>query len=160
MAITKETIFVVDDDKLIARSLRELLQVAGFDAEAFFDAPSARPLVLRGTSTTCKKCRVERAIRSNAASACPSLPHPPDKLAGWFDIEPDDEWVPRFNIAPSQIIPVTRQLSEEPKRFGSKMRWGLIPLWAKNASIGHKLPTSTSSPCFWDRKHTEKSPSV
>jgi putative SOS response-associated peptidase YedK len=31
----------------------------------------------------------------------------PDKLAGRLDIEPD--WVPRFNIAPAQDIPVIRQ---------------------------------------------------
>ena len=62
-----------------------------------------------------------------------------DKLAGRFDIEPDDDWGPRYNIAPAQNIPVIRQHPEEPKRFGSKMRWGLIPFWAKDASIGYKM---------------------
>lgn len=39
---SKQKVFVVDDDKLIARSVSELLRVvAAFDAEAFFDAPSA-----------------------------------------------------------------------------------------------------------------------
>ena len=46
----------------------------------------------------------------------------PDKLAGHFDIEPEDDWVPRFNIAPAQNIPVIRQHAEEPKRFGSSVR--------------------------------------
>jgi putative SOS response-associated peptidase YedK len=63
----------------------------------------------------------------------------PDKLAGRFGIEPEDDWAPRFNIAPAQNIPVIRQHPEEPKRFGSKMRWGLIPFWAKDASIGYKM---------------------
>ncbi len=58
-----------------------------------------------------------------------------DKLAGRFGIEPDDDWVPRYNIAPTQDIPVIRQHAEEPKRFGSQMRWGLIPFWAKDASL-------------------------
>ena len=62
-----------------------------------------------------------------------------DKLTGRFDIEPEDDWAPRYNIAPTQDIPVIRQHAEEPIRFGSKMRWGLIPSWAKDASIGHKM---------------------
>ena len=74
-------------------------------------------------------------------------------MAGRFDIEPDDDWVPRYIIAPEQNIPVIRQHSEEPKRFGSKMRWGLIPSWAKDASIGYKMinaraETVASKPAF------------
>jgi putative SOS response-associated peptidase YedK len=48
------------------------------------------------------------------------------RLAGRFDIEPEDDWVPRYNIAPTQDTPVIRQHAEEPKRFGSQMRWGLM----------------------------------
>ena len=59
----------------------------------------------------------------------------PVKLAGRFDVEPEDDWAPRYNIAPEQNIPVIRQHSEEPKRFGPKMRWGLIPYSAKDASV-------------------------
>ena len=47
-----------------------------------------------------------------------------DKLAGRFGIEPEDDWVPRYNIAPTQDIAVIRQHAEELKRFGSSMRWG------------------------------------
>jgi putative SOS response-associated peptidase YedK len=50
------------------------------------------------------------------------------KLAERFGIEPGDDWVPHYNIAPTQDIAVIRQRPEEPKRFGSSMRWGLIPL--------------------------------
>jgi putative SOS response-associated peptidase YedK len=60
-------------------------------------------------------------------------------LAEHFDVEPDDDWEPRYNIAPTQNIPVIRQYPEQPKRFGSRMRWGLIPVWAKDASIGFKI---------------------
>jgi len=63
----------------------------------------------------------------------------PDKLAGRFVIEPEDDWAPRYNIAPAQGIPVIRQHAEQPKRFGTQMRWGLIPFWAKDASIGYKM---------------------
>jgi putative SOS response-associated peptidase YedK len=40
-----------------------------------------------------------------------------DKLAERFDIEPDDDWAPRYNIASAQNIPVIRQHPEEPKRY-------------------------------------------
>jgi putative SOS response-associated peptidase YedK len=75
------------------------------------------------------------------------------KVAERFAIDPDDDWVPRYNIAPAQNIPVIRQHSEEPKRFGSNMRWGLIPFWAKDASIGYKMinaraETVASKPAF------------
>lgn len=60
-------------------------------------------------------------------------------LADRFDVAPDDNWQPRHNIAPSQQIPVIRQDPEQPRRFASRMRWGLIPSWAKDASIGYKL---------------------
>jgi putative SOS response-associated peptidase YedK len=60
-------------------------------------------------------------------------------LAERFDVEPDDNWQPRYNIAPSQQIPVIRQDREQPKRFASRMRWGLIPFWAKEAGIGYKM---------------------
>ena len=56
-----------------------------------------------------------------------------------IDIEPEDNWVPRYNIAATQDIPVVRQHIRNPKRFCSQMRWGLIPSWAKDASIGYKM---------------------
>jgi len=47
-------------------------------------------------------------------------------LAERFDIELDD-WEPRYNIAPTQAVPVIRQHPAEPKRLCSAMRWGLTP---------------------------------
>jgi putative SOS response-associated peptidase YedK len=46
-----------------------------------------------------------------------------------------------------------RQHPEEPKRFGSQMRWGLIPSWAKDANIGYKMinaraETVSTKPAF------------
>jgi putative SOS response-associated peptidase YedK len=46
------------------------------------------------------------------------------KLAERFGIEPEDDWVPRYNIAPSQNVEVICQHAEEPKRFGSQVRGG------------------------------------
>ena len=44
--------------------------------------------------------------------------------------------VPRYNIAPSQMALAVTNGSE---RRGSYMRWGLIPSWAKSASVGSRM---------------------
>jgi putative SOS response-associated peptidase YedK len=52
-----------------------------------------------------------------------------------FDtISDEPDWTPRYNIAPTQPVPVIRQNPKEPRRELSLMRWGLIPLWAKDTS--------------------------
>jgi putative SOS response-associated peptidase YedK len=61
------------------------------------------------------------------------------ELAERLGIEPEDDWVPRYNIAPTQNVQVIRQHAEESTRFGSQMRWGMIPSWAKDASVGYKM---------------------
>src|SRR5215469_11425167 len=67
----------------------------------------------------------------------------------------DDEWTPRYNIAPTQPVPVLRQHPKEPKRVISLMRWGLIPSWAKDASgaagmINARSETAVEKPAFRD----------
>src|SRR6476620_2662258 len=44
---------------------------------------------------------------------------------------------PRYNIAPSQDVLAVRQLEQGAKRELVKLRWGLIPVWAKDAKIGY-----------------------
>ena len=77
-------------------------------------------------------------------------------LAEHFGTEPDDDWTPRYNIAPTQSVPMIRQHPQEPKRLGSRMRWGLIPSWAKDASIGYKMinaeQTVATKPAFQKRR--------
>jgi putative SOS response-associated peptidase YedK len=43
---------------------------------------------------------------------------------------------PRFNLAPTQMMPV---VPNDGQRMLDAFRWGLIPGWAKDASIGNKL---------------------
>src|SRR6202521_4081639 len=50
-------------------------------------------------------------------------------LAEVFDVGDVDHWSPRYNIAPSQSVPVVRQDSPRPVRSFSLIRWGLIPFW-------------------------------
>jgi putative SOS response-associated peptidase YedK len=44
---------------------------------------------------------------------------------------------PRYNVAPSQMVPVVRE--RDGKRELALLRWGLIPSWAKEASIAYKM---------------------
>jgi putative SOS response-associated peptidase YedK len=66
-----------------------------------------------------------------------------------------DDWSPRYNIAPMQAVPVIRQHPKEPVRQLSTMRWGLIPNWAKSPSIATgtinaKSETAATKPAFRD----------
>src|ERR1019366_8130958 len=44
---------------------------------------------------------------------------------------------PRFNVAPTQRIVVIPTLDGQ--RVARRMRWGLVPSWAKDAKIGANL---------------------
>jgi putative SOS response-associated peptidase YedK len=50
---------------------------------------------------------------------------------------------PRYNIAPGQRVPVVR-CSETGERELVFLRWGLIPAWADNPSIGDHLANARS----------------
>ncbi|MGO9123323.1 MAG: SOS response-associated peptidase family protein [Terriglobales bacterium] len=50
----------------------------------------------------------------------------------YFDtVSGDEDWGPRYNIAPTQPIPVIRQNPKEPVRELSLIQWGLIPYGRK-----------------------------
>jgi len=60
-----------------------------------------------------------------------------------FDVDPPAfEYPPRFNIAPSQDAPVIAQ-DQGGRRMGL-LRWGLVPFWAKDPAIGHKMINARS----------------
>jgi putative SOS response-associated peptidase YedK len=44
----------------------------------------------------------------------------------------------RWNVAPQSQVPVIRE-TRDGERVADLMRWGLVPHWAKDESIGHKL---------------------
>jgi putative SOS response-associated peptidase YedK len=74
----------------------------------------------------------------------------------YFDaVSSEEDWNPRYNIAPTQPIPVIRQHPKEPVRKLSLMRWGLIPSWAKDSSaaarmINARSETAATKPAFRD----------
>jgi len=74
----------------------------------------------------------------------------------YFDCRSDEpDWNPRFNIAPTQPIPVIRQNPKEPVRELSLVRWGLIPSWSKDPSVAARMinarsETAATKPAFRD----------
>jgi putative SOS response-associated peptidase YedK len=73
----------------------------------------------------------------------------------YFDSSGDEDWNPRYNIAPTQPVPIVRQHPKEPNRVLSLVRWGLIPSWAKDTSgsagmINARSETATTKPAFRD----------
>ncbi len=48
------------------------------------------------------------------------------------------ELVPRWNIVPTQRVPIVRQ-GEGRGRELATVRWGLIPAWAKDPAIGNRM---------------------
>ena len=75
----------------------------------------------------------------------------------YFDtaISSEEDWSPRYNIAPTQPVAVIRQNPKEPVRKLSLMRWGLIPSWAKDpfaaaSMINARSETASTKPAFRD----------
>jgi putative SOS response-associated peptidase YedK len=67
------------------------------------------------------------------------------------------EFGPRYNVAPSQIIPVIIPGS----RILDLYKWGLIPYWAKEKKIGNKMinaraETLNEKPSFKDSFHKRR----
>ena len=75
-------------------------------------------------------------------------------LAEHFGADFEDlDWEPRYNIAPTQPVPVIRRDGKGPTLHASLMRWGLIPSWATDPSIGARTinarsETAASRPSF------------
>jgi putative SOS response-associated peptidase YedK len=74
----------------------------------------------------------------------------------YFETPSDEpDWNPRYNIAPTQFVPVIRQNPKEPRWELSLMRWGLIPSWSKDMSAAAKMinarsETAATKPAFGD----------
>jgi putative SOS response-associated peptidase YedK len=66
-----------------------------------------------------------------------ALTSPPPVIAERFGLAWAPDVPPHYNIAPGQMIPVVRDA--ERGRELALLKWGLIPSWAKDASIGPKL---------------------
>lgn len=82
------------------------------------------------------------------------LKTPAKVLASHFGLDEVIEVVPRYNISPGTDIPTIRH-SPDGKRVMHLLRWGLVPHWAKDPSIGANLSnargeTVAEKPSFRD----------
>ncbi|PKO70913.1 MAG: DUF159 family protein, partial [Betaproteobacteria bacterium HGW-Betaproteobacteria-14] len=70
-----------------------------------------------------------------------ALKAPPAELMHHFGLDEVPEMAPRYNIAPTQTILVIRQPWQQPeaRREAASVKWGLVPSWAKDASMGARL---------------------
>jgi len=60
-----------------------------------------------------------------------------DELEEEFGIQPTAmDWPPNENVSPGEGVPV---ITDATKRELKIMRWGLVPGWAKDPTIGYKL---------------------
>ena len=63
---------------------------------------------------------------------------PSEATAALFGVESSIAVVPRYNIAPTQFIAGIRR-DEDQQTELVMLRWGLIPFWAKDPSIGNRM---------------------
>ena len=70
-------------------------------------------------------------------------------------IRDDFELRPRYNISPSQQIAACRLSPQNAKKELAALKWGLVPFWAEDQSIGSRMinarsETAASKPSFRD----------
>ncbi len=63
---------------------------------------------------------------------------PAEATAALFGASAHAEVEPRYNIAPTQYVAAIRN-DEEDERELAMLRWGLVPFWAKDPSIGNRM---------------------
>ena len=58
----------------------------------------------------------------------------------WLQVVPTFDFLPRFNIAPTQKVPVVSSKGQV-----EQMQWGIVPVWAAESSnvSGRSKPASS-----------------
>lgn len=72
-----------------------------------------------------------------------TLSTPSDILSDLYEFESELTLAPRFNIAPTQEAPVVRVTRPGTRRL-DLLRWGLVPFWAKDPTIGSRMINARS----------------
>ena len=71
-----------------------------------------------------------------------TLTIPVKDLANLFGLDAEQPLSPRYNIAPTQAVPIVRVIRTNPETQQRELvpvRWGLIPSWADDPAIGNRL---------------------
>ncbi len=79
---------------------------------------------------------------------------PAEAITQLFGVDNPPAIEPRYNIAPTQFVPIVRA-DETGKRSIGMLRWGLVPFWAKDKAIGNRMinaraETLTEKPAYKD----------
>jgi putative SOS response-associated peptidase YedK len=72
------------------------------------------------------------------------LMSPGSVLAERFGLREEPQLPPRYNVAPGQSIAAVRKLPEDHAPALALLRWGLIPPWSKEPSVGFKMLNARS----------------
>jgi putative SOS response-associated peptidase YedK len=77
---------------------------------------------------------------------------PSEAVARLFGAGGSIDMKPRYNIAPTQYVAAVRNSEDDGKEL-VELRWGLVPFWAKDPSIGNRMinaraETVTEKPSF------------
>jgi putative SOS response-associated peptidase YedK len=68
-----------------------------------------------------------------------SLSATPETIAEIFGVQHVTDIEPRFNIAPTQLVPIVRRETGSSDRRIELLKWGLIPSWADDPAIGSRM---------------------
>jgi putative SOS response-associated peptidase YedK len=76
----------------------------------------------------------------------------PETLVSGFSVRESVPFPRQWNLTPQSDVPVVHE-TKEGERIAVLMRWGLVPHWARDAAIGHKLnnaraETAAEKPSF------------
>jgi len=76
-----------------------------------------------------------------------------EQLAAQFGVAALPDLRPRYNIAPTQPVAAVRRAAGKAIREMALLRWGLVPAWAKDPTIGVRLinaraETAAEKPSF------------
>jgi putative SOS response-associated peptidase YedK len=63
---------------------------------------------------------------------------PAEAVKRIFRLEHVPEFQPRYNVAPTQEVPVVRAGKQGTREF-ALLHWGLVPFWAKDRAIGNRM---------------------
>lgn len=65
-----------------------------------------------------------------------------DEIRSLFELDELVEFEPRYNVAPTQDVLAI--INQDGHREATMFRWGLIPSWAKDATLGQKMINARS----------------
>ena len=62
-----------------------------------------------------------------------------EALLAQLGVKDPREFVSRYNIAPTTVVPAIRTRRDSPTREATALQWGLVPFWSKDPAGGARL---------------------